>query len=170
MNFSEIQQFTWREGFGTGYTSTHTTVKLYKTWIYTALDYKSFLFDDCAGPLVNHLYSNLHVSAPVLLELILVVSFWVFGNSNCVLGISLTSGCSSGNPNILAIPTFSWQSQFFFFDNLGLSLGVEVVFLSVSRRGLKFHDVFPASHIFSGEHQFFMVSKLLVILLWTPGY
>ena len=152
MNFSEIQQFTWREGFGTGYTSKHTTVKLYKTWIYTALDCKSFLFDDCAGPLVNHLYSNLHVSAPVLLELILVVSFWVFGNSNCVLGVSLTSGCSSGNPNILAIPIFSWQSQF--FGNLGLSLGVEVVFLLVIRRVLKFHDVFPASHIFPVDISF----------------
>ena len=42
-----------REGFGTGYTSKHTTVKLYKTLIYTASDYVSFVivFDDFTGPL-----------------------------------------------------------------------------------------------------------------------
>ena len=53
VNFCEIQQSTRREGFGTGYTSKRTTVKLYKTIIYIAPDCISsvFVFDDCTGPL-----------------------------------------------------------------------------------------------------------------------
>ena len=36
VNFCEIQQFTRREGFGTGYTSKRTIVKLYKTQVFHA--------------------------------------------------------------------------------------------------------------------------------------
>ena len=50
VNFCEIQQSTWREGFGTGYTSNYVTVNYTK--------YKYFMprvcfqqsFDDWSGP------------------------------------------------------------------------------------------------------------------------
>ena len=60
-------------------------------------------------------------------------------------------------------------------------MDVEVVSLSVFRRGLKFLDALSASHVFiSGDHQLFyglqavshpsLDSRLPVILLLTPGY
>ena len=55
VNFCEIQQSTWREGFGTGYTSNYVTVNYTKLQIFHASGLFPIIFDDWSGPwLIPH--------------------------------------------------------------------------------------------------------------------
>ena len=106
MNFSEIQQFTRREGFGTGYTSKRTIVKLYKTQVFNASDCEPILFGDCAGPLTNS-FSEWHLTIFANISwLVLAIVIWVL--------------LISGYPTVIPI---------FFHGNVGLPLVVDVVSL-----------------------------------------